>query len=381
MHIEADALIRCRQSFLGFAQFCLCLVHLRCRRLVVKDAPRRTQAEGPHILGLHAVLKGVLTRNRARRCRIQRRKVRRRCLLNRRLCLLDRIMRCRRIRTVDEAVVRAVRKGEIVRRIAHLVARLQRRIRRQTDHIVQRRDGDGIVVLCRGQRLLRIRELHLRGEHICTRHRTRAELRIHIVEMLRERRNRLLTHLHHVARLQDVEIIRCRRQANGLLRLLQREIRRVQPVACLLALGIHARIKEYHREGSLIFVCILVGGWRKELLRLTADTSCRPVPREQRPRTAVCHMQLLMRSVHIRERLFDRAVVRERHLHAVRKADLYRLRRHWRGKEPNRRTECESTRETPCQSSLCLQIHFLLIRSMEIHQCCELPGNPRTQKL
>ena len=317
----------------------------------------------------------MLARNRARRRRIQRRKVRRRRLLNRCLCLLDRIMRCRRIRTVDEAVVRAVRKGEIVRRIAHLVARLQRRIRRQTDHIVQRRDGDGIVVLCRGQRLLCIRELHLRGEHICTRHRTRAELRIHIVEMLRERRNRLLTHLHHVARLQDIEIIRRRRQANGLLRLLQREIRRVQPVACLLALGIHARIKEYHREGRLIFVCILVGGWRlKELLRLTADACCRPVPREQRPRTAVCHMQLLMRSVHIRERLFDRAVVRECHLHAVRKADLYRLRRHWRGKEANRRTECESTRETPCQSSLCLQIHFLLIRSMEIRQCADCPA-------
>ena len=92
-------------------------------------------------------------------------------------------------------------------------------------------------------------------------------------------------------------------------------------------------------------------------------------------------MQLLMRSVHIRERLFDRAVVRERHLHTVRKTDLYRLCRHWRGKEPNRHAERESTRETSCQSSLCLQIHFLLIRSMEIRQCCELSGSPRTQKL
>ena len=322
----------------------------------------------------------MLARNRARRRRIQRRKIRRRRLLNRRCCLLDGIMCRRRICTVNEAVVRAVRKSKIVRRIAHLVTRLQRRIRRQTDHIVQRCDGDGIVVLRRGQCLLCIRELHLGGEHVRTRHRTCAELRIHIVEMLRERRDRLLAHLYHIACLQDAEIIRCRRQANGLFRLLQREIRRVQTVACLLALGIYARIKECHRKSRLIFVCILVR-CGLELLHLPADTTRRPVPREPRARTAVCHMQLLMRSVHIRERLFDRAVVRERHLHTVRKANLYRLCRHWHGKEPNRRAECESTRETSCQSSLFLQIHFLLIRSMEIRQCCRLPGSPRTQKL
>ena len=150
-------------------------------------------------------------------------------------------MCCRCIRTVEKSVVRAVFKCEIVFRIAQLIINLQFRIRRQTDDIVEGRNRHLIVVLCRRERLLCICKIDLGGKHIGARDRADAQLRVDVREMRRHCRHSVLTHLHEIARLQDVEIIRRRRQANRLFRLLECKICRVQSVTCRFPLCIQCR--------------------------------------------------------------------------------------------------------------------------------------------
>ena len=213
-HIEADLLIRRRKSFLGFAKYRLCRIDLRRRHTVVEDIPRCTQPRRPCIARFMIVLEGAFARDRARRRRIHRRLIARLCRTNPLLCT-PKCIECRRtVRAVEQSIVRTVIEGEIIVRIAQLIVDVERRIRRHTDHIVQRRHRDLIVVPRRRQVLLCIRQLHLRGKHIRTRHRTRTQLRIHIREMSLQRRHRILAYLHQIACLKNIKIVCRRHQAN-----------------------------------------------------------------------------------------------------------------------------------------------------------------------
>ena len=256
MHIETDLLICRRKSLLGFSKRCLCRIHLCRRHTIVKDIPRRTDARCPCIARFMIVLEGTLTRDRARRRCIHRRLVARLCRAHSLLCPLDRIDRSRAVRAIEQPVVRTVIEGEIIARIAQLIIDCQHCIRRHTNRIVQRRYCNLIVVPRRCEILLRVRQLHLRGEHIRTCHRTHAELRIHIREMRLQRRHRRLAHLHQIARLENIEIIHRRCQADRLLRLLERKVRCIQTIARRLALCIQRSIVDGKRDRARIAVVV-----------------------------------------------------------------------------------------------------------------------------
>ena len=310
------------------------------------------------------VLEGALTRNRARCRRIHRRMIARLCRAHALLCLLYCIDRRRTIRAVEQPVVRAVIQRERIARIAQLIVDRERRIRRYTDHIVQRCHSDLIVVSRCRQILLRIRQLHLRGEHIRPRHRTHTELRVHIREMRLQRRHRILAHLHQIACLQDIEIIRRRRQADRLLRLLERKVRRVQPVARRFPLCLQRRVIDRHRDRARIAVVIVILNTRlaRALIRLATDAVCRRRPRERRSHRAVRLRERGVRRIHIRQRLLDRAVILERHLHAAREIHLHRRRRCSPCEKPNSRSQRKCPYKAPRKTSPIFQHHFLLVR-------------------
>ena len=200
------------------------------------------------------------------------------------LCPLDRIDRSRAVRTVEQPIVRAVIEREIIVRIAQLIVDREHRIRRHTDHIVQRCHSNLIVILRRRQILLRIRQLHLRGEHIRTRHRTNAELCVYICEMRLQRRHRILTHLHQIARLENVKVVHRRRQTNRLLRLLKREVRRIELVTRRLALCIQCSIVDGHRDRARIAVVVFDP---RALVRLAPNAVRRGLPRQRRPHRTI----------------------------------------------------------------------------------------------
>ena len=310
------------------------------------------------------VLKSTLARDGTRCCRIHRRMIAGLGRPHPRLCLLHRIGRRCAVRAVEQPVVRAVGKREIIPRIAELIINLKARIRRQADHIVQRRDSNLVVVPRRRQILLCVRKLNLRGEHIRARHRPHAELRVDIGEMRRQRRHRILAHLDQIACLEDVEIIRRRRQANRLLCLFKRKVGSVQPIARRLALCVQRGIVDRHRNRACIAVVIVVLDPRRTRLsiRLAADTVRRRLPRELRTHRAVRLRKRRVRSVHIRQCLLDRAVVLERHLHALREIDLHRLRRHGTRKKSDRGGQCQCSYKVFGKTSPLVQIHFLLVR-------------------
>ena len=147
-------------------------------------------------------------------------------------------------RQVVERVVRAVILRQVVLRVLELVADVEHRVRRQADDIVERRDRDVVVVLRRHEGLLRVGELDLRGEYIGLGDRADAVLCIDVVEMLLQRVDRLLVDIDEVAALQDVVVVRRRLQADGLLRLLEREVLRIEAVARLLDLALDRAIVE-----------------------------------------------------------------------------------------------------------------------------------------
>ena len=284
-HIKADLLVRCREGFLRLAERRLCRIDLRRRHTVIEDVPRGTDAYCPCIATRVVTPKRMLARNRARRRRIHGRMIARLCRTHALLRLLYGIDRRRTIRAVEEPIVRTVIERELVARIAQLIVDREHRIRRHADHIVQRCHCDLIVVPRRRQILLCVRKLHLRGEHIRTRHRTNAELCVHIRKMSLQRRHRILAYLHQIACLQNIEIVHRRRQADRLLCLLERKVRRIQSIARRLPPCIQRSIIDGHRDRARIAVVVLDAG---PLICLAANAVRRCRPRQRRSHRTVC---------------------------------------------------------------------------------------------
>ena len=179
-----------------------------------------------------------------------------------------------------------------------------------------------------------------------------------------QRRHRILAHLHQIACLQDIEIIRRRRQADRLLRLLERKVRRVQPVARRFALCVQRSVVDGHRDRTRITIVIVVLCSCHACLcvRLTANAIRRRRPRERRSHRAVRLRERGVRRIHIRQRLLDRAVILERHLHAAREIHLHRRRRCSPCEKPNSRSQRKCPYKAPRKTSPIFQHHFLLVR-------------------
>ena len=245
------------------------------------------------------------------------------------LSRLDGIALCRTVRAVVERVIRAVILRQVVLRVLELVADVEHRVRRQADDVVERRDRDVVVVLCRHERLLCIGELDLRGEHVGLRDRTDTVLRIDVVEVLLQRVDRLLLDIDEIATLQDVVIVRRRLQADGLLRLLERKVLRIEAIARLLDLALDRAIVERHHALCRIRPRIIISRSHAKRMcvmsriqRITADAVCTRSPRHRRAHRTARLRQRPLGRVDIRQRLADCAVVLECHLHAVVQVEL-----------------------------------------------------------
>ena len=242
---------------------------------------------------------------------------------------LDGIARRRAVRAVVERVIRAVILRQVVLRVLELVADVEHRVRRQADDIVERRDRDVVVVLRHHEGLLRVGELDLRGEHVRLGDRADAVLRIDVVEVLLQRVDRLLLDIDEVAALQDVVVVRRRLQADGLLRLLEREVLRIETVACLLDLALDRAIVERHHALCRIRPRVIIGRPHAKRMcimsriqRITADAVCTRSPGHGRTHRAARFRERPLGRVDVRQGLADRAVVLECHLHAVVQVEL-----------------------------------------------------------
>ena len=91
-----------------------------------------------------------------------------------------------------------------------------------------------------------------------------------------------------------------------------------------------------------------------------ADAVCRALPRERRPLAATCGREVPARGIDIRERLFQRAVVLERHLDAVIEAEIDGVGRERRARAHRHEAAEHEGREFFIKRMIFLQGLFLL---------------------
>ena len=160
-HIEADLIIRLGSGFLRLGERHVGRVDAGLRQAVVKDIPRRIDASRPAITIRMVMTERFLAADGLVDDSIDRRLIASLGRLDSCFSRLDGIARRRAVRAVVERVVRAVILRQVVLRVLELVADVEHRVRRQADDVVERRDSDVVVVLCRHEGLLRVGKLDL----------------------------------------------------------------------------------------------------------------------------------------------------------------------------------------------------------------------------
>ena len=214
-----------------------------------------------------------------------------------------------------ERILRAGLQRQIVLPVRKLVRQRELRAQRQADELVQLGDGDVIVVRHVHEVLLGVRERNLGGEHIGTRDRADAVLRVHVVEVAFQVGDGHLADLDEIAVLKRLEILAGRLVAHRLLRALKREVGIVHAVARRLdaVLDRAARVeREGERSAAPVRIVVAV-----HLVRLAADAVALRRERELRPGIAARFVVRPVRRIHIRHRRLDRPVVLKRELHAL----------------------------------------------------------------
>ena len=142
--------------------------------------------------------------------------------------------------------------------------------------------------------------------------------------MFLERIDSLLVDIDEVAALEQL-VVRLRRlELHGLLRIFEREIRRVERVARALPrmLQAAARVEIVARPQRIAVGRVIV----RVLVILAAYAVHRTLPGERRPRAATRGREIPARLVYLRDGLLDTAVVLERHLDAVVETKFHRIR-------------------------------------------------------
>ena len=124
---------------------------------------------------------------------------------------------------------------QVVRRVLQRIVDVEVCIRRQSDDVVERGNRKVVVVLHRHEALLRVRELDFRREHIGLRDRADAELRVDVVQMFLQHVDSFLLDFDEVAILEHLIVCRRRLILDGLLRILEREVGRIQCIGSALA--------------------------------------------------------------------------------------------------------------------------------------------------
>ena len=355
-HVQLDVFLRSSCRFLRGTQARFRLLDGRVRHAVVKEVPVRREACRP--LARDVLVKRVVARQRAHDRGIDRRTMAGLRDFDGLLRLLDRIVGRDAVRAVVERIDRAVVEVQVIRRVLQRILDVELRVRRQADDVVERGNREVVVVLHRHEALLRICELDFGREHVGFRDRADAELRIDVVQMFLQHVDSFLLDFDEVAILEHLIVRRCRLILDGLLRVLEREVGRVQRIGSALArmLEAAARVEVVACRERVAIHVVIIG----VAVIFAADAVCRALPRERRPLAAARGREVPARGIDIRERLFQRAVVLKRHLDAVIEAEIDGVGRERRARAHRHEAAEHEGREFFIKRMIFLQGLFLL---------------------
>ena len=230
LHFELDLFLERQIVLLCLVKRFFFLLYLRFRHVIIKNIPARDDPDG-HRIALGMVCpESLIAGKNALRLRHNPGTVPRLRRLHRRLRRFDGAISGDTVGAMFQRVHRTIGEAQIVLRVRQFVAGVNDRIRRQTDDIVKRGDGNVVIVLRVDERLLLIRQFDLRAQDVGFRHHADAVLRLDVIEVRRQRIDGFLIDLNHITALQYPIIGGSRPRLDGLPRRFQCQIRRVDSV-------------------------------------------------------------------------------------------------------------------------------------------------------
>ena len=135
---------------------------------------------------------------------------------------------------------------------------MQNRIRGQADDIIERSHSNIVIVLRRGQGLLGIGQIYLRGQHVRLGYRAYTVLSINVIQMFLISLDRIFLNLDKVLVVQHVVIALGSAVTDALLGIFQGNIRGVQAVTCGFDTAAQGEIIQGNGSRSTVRIVVVI---------------------------------------------------------------------------------------------------------------------------